>query len=99
PTAFTAQNGATLNQNTHIEVEGCSGTLSFISHSIKKKTLKLSVYVPGAGKLKISGPGLTSAGKNASGHGALTFTLQQKKGGKLSTKVKAVFTPSKGHKQ
>jgi hypothetical protein len=99
PTAFVAQNGATLNQHTHIEVKGCSNALSIISHSISKRTLKVSVYVPGAGKVKVSGAGLTSATKGSSRRGAVSFTLRQKKAGKLSTKLKVVFTPSKGKRQ
>jgi hypothetical protein len=99
PTDFVAQNGAVLNQNTQIEIEGCSTTLSIISHSISKQTLKVSVYVPGAGKVKVSGAGLTSATKSSSGRAAVSFTLRQKKAGKLSTKLKVVFTPSKGKSQ
>ncbi len=99
PTAFVAQNGAVLKQNTQVEIEGCSNTLSIISHSISKRTLKVSVYAPGAGKVKVSGAGLTSATKGSSRRGAVSFTLRQKKAGKLSTKLKVVFTPSKGKRQ
>ena len=99
PTAFVGQNGATLNQDTHIEVNGCSDTLSIISHSISKRTLKVSVYAPGAGEVKVSGAGLTSATKGCSAKEAVSFTLRQKKAGNLSTKLKIVFTPSKGTRQ
>jgi hypothetical protein len=99
PTAFVAQNGATLNQETHIEVTGCPNTVSIQSHSIKKHTLKLSVYAPGVGKLTVSGKGLTSETKSYSGREAQTFTLRQKMAGKLKTKIKLTFTPSKGAKQ
>jgi hypothetical protein len=99
PTAFVAQNGATLNQDTHIEVSGCSHTVFFTSHSIHRRTLKVGVYAPTAGTIKVSGPGLTSATKKATGTEALGFTLSQKKAGKLITKLKAVFTPAHGRKQ
>jgi hypothetical protein len=99
PTDFVGQNGATLDQSTHIEVSGCSHTFSFISHSIKRRTLKVGVYAPTAGTIKVSGPGLTSATKKATGTEALGFTLSQKKAGKLITKLKAVFTPAHGKKQ
>jgi hypothetical protein len=95
PTEFIAQNGAELKQSTPITVEGCSSALSF-THSIKKKTLKLSVYAPAAGKITASGKGLTTVSKTATGQEDLTFTLTQKRAGKLKTTVKVVFTPSTG---
>ena len=98
PTAFVGQNGATLNQDTHIEVEGCSNTLSLVSKSIHKQTLKLVVYAPASGKLTASGKGVSSHTKSYSGQEALTFTLRQKKAGKLSTKIKLIFTPKSGKK-
>jgi hypothetical protein len=99
PTEFTAQNGAVLNQNTHIEVEGCSNTLSLISKRIKGNKVTLKIAVPAGGKLKVSGKGLSSTSKTAGGRETLTVTVHEKKGGKLSTKVTVTFTPSKGHKQ
>ena len=99
PTAFVGQNGATLNQDTHIEVTDCSKTLSVISTHVSKRTLKVSVYAPGAGKVKVSGAGLTSATKGSASNEAVSFTLTQKKAGKLATRLKVVFTPSKGKRQ
>jgi hypothetical protein len=99
PTEFIGQNGAEIKQNTPISVTGCSTALSIVSHSIKKKTLTLSVYVPAAGKVKASGKGLSSSTKTAKGLETLTFKLTQKKAGKLKTKIKLTFTPSKGKKQ
>ena len=99
PTEFKAQNGAEIKQNTHIEVEGCPNTISISSHKVKGKTTTLSVYVPAAGKLTATGKGLSSVTKTYSGQEAQTFTLTQKKGGKLKTKIKLTFTPSKGKKQ
>ncbi len=99
PTTITAQNGAVLNQNTHIEVEGCSNTLSLISKRVKGNKVTLKIAVPAGGKLKVSGKGLSSTSKTAGGRETLTVTVHEKKGGKLSTKVTVTFTPSKGHKQ
>jgi hypothetical protein len=99
PTELVAQNGAEIKQNTHIEVEGCPNTISISSHKVKGKTTTLSVYVPAAGKLTATGKGLSSVTKTYSGQEAQTFTLTQKKGGKLKTKIKLTFTPSKGKKQ
>jgi hypothetical protein len=96
PTAFVGQNGATLNQDTHIEVEGCTSTLTIVSKSIKGKVLTLRVAVPGAGRLKISGKGLKTVSKSSGNRETLTIKVSQKRGGKLSTKVKLSFVPSKG---
>ena len=99
PTQFVAQNGATLDQSTHIEVEGCSNTLSLISKSVKKKTLTLKIYVPGSGKVTASGKGLSKGSKSSSGREAVTVTLHANKKGKFNTKVKLSFKPSKGKGQ
>jgi hypothetical protein len=99
PTAFVAQNGATLNQETHIEVEGCSSTLSLVSKSLKKKTLTLKIYVPAGGKVTASGKGLSRGSKTAGGRENVTITLHANKKGKFDTKVKLSFKPSKGKGQ
>ncbi len=99
PTTMTGQNGALLTQSTPVEVEGCSGALSIVSSKVKKRTLTLSVYAPGAGKVSASGKGVSRGSKTYSGREALTFTLKQKRVGKLKTKVKLTYTPSKGKKQ
>ena len=99
PTAFVAQNGLEIHQSTPVTITGCSTALSIASHSVKKQTLTLSVYVPAAGKLTASGKGLPTRTKTAKGQELLTFTLNQKKAGKLKTRVKVAFTPSKGKKQ
>jgi len=99
PTAFVAQNGAEIHESTRIEVEGCSGSLAVMSSKVKKRTLTLSVYAPAAGKVTVSGKGLSSGSKAYSGREALSFTLKQKKAGRLKTKIKLTFTPSKGTKQ
>jgi hypothetical protein len=80
-------------------VEGCGKTLSVVSTQVNKKTLKLSVFAPGAGKVTASGKGVSSGSKSYSGVEAQTFTLSQKKAGKLKTSIKLTFTPSKGKKQ
>jgi hypothetical protein len=99
PATLTGQNGAVLKQNTPIEVTGCSSSLAVVSSKIKRKTLTLSVYAPGAGKVTAGGKGVSSGSKTYSGREALTFTLKQKKAGKLKTKIKLTYTPSKGKKQ
>jgi hypothetical protein len=99
PTQFVAQNGATLTQDTHIEVTDCPNSISVSSHSVSKKTLKLSVYVPTAGKLSASATGVSTATKTAAGRETVTVTVHQKKGGRLKTSVKLTFTPNKGKQQ
>jgi len=99
PTAFVAQNGAEIHESTRIEAEGCSGSLLVMSSKVKKRTLTLSVYAPAAGKVTVSGKGLSSGSKSYSGREALSFTLKQKKAGRLKTKIKLTFTPSTGKKQ
>ena len=56
------------------------------------------MYGPASGKLTASGKGVSSQTKSYSGQEALTFTLRQKKAGKLSTKIKLIFTPKSGKK-
>jgi hypothetical protein len=98
PTTLTAQNGAVLTQSTPVEVQGCPNGLRILSHSIRKRTLTIKVIVPGAGKLTASGKGLSTSSKSSKGRSTLTLTIKAKKGGKLKTKVKLSFAPTKGHK-
>ncbi|HZL16115.1 MAG TPA: hypothetical protein VFG23_00090 [Polyangia bacterium] len=99
PVTLTGQNGAVLKHRAPIEVAGCSSSLSVVSSKLKQKTLTLSVYAPGAGKVTAGGKGVSSGSKTYSGREVLTFKLKQKKAGKLKTKIKLAFTPSKGKKQ
>jgi hypothetical protein len=100
PTAIVGQNGAQTTQATPITVAGCSTVLSF-THKVRQKTLTLTVYAPAAGKITVSGKGLTSQSKTARGQEHLIITLKQTKAGKLKTVVKVAFTPSigKDHKK
>ena len=99
PTAFTAQNGAEIKQETQIAVTGCPTAISISSHKVSGKTTTLSVYVPAAGELTASGKGLVSASKPSKGQEDVTIAVSQKRAGKLKTKIKLTFTPSKGKKQ
>jgi hypothetical protein len=98
PTDFVGQNGAKIEQNTPITIEGCSDTLSFKA-SAKKQTVTLTVYAPSAGKLTATGKGLTTANKTAKGQENTTITLKQKHPGKLKTSIKVTFKASSGNKQ
>jgi hypothetical protein len=99
PTAFVGQNGAVIHESTPISIAGCSSSLTVRSQTVSKQTLTLSVYVPAAGKLKATGAGLTSTTKTSKGQELITLTLTQKHAGKLNTRIKLAYTPSKGHKQ
>jgi hypothetical protein len=96
PTRFVGQNGATLTQNTHIEVEGCSDALSVASKKLKGRTVTLGVWVPAAGRLNAGGKGLSKAFKASGGREELRLTLHATRHGKFSTKIKLAFTPSSG---
>jgi hypothetical protein len=98
PTTITAQNGAVLNQSTIVEPEGCPNTLTILTHKIKKRTLTLKIAVPGAGRLKVSGEGLTPQSKAPKGREIVSLALHTTKDGKLSTSVKLTFTPAQGRK-
>ncbi len=96
PTAFTAQNGALINQSTPIEVTGCPYALLVSSRSVKNHTLTLKVSVPQAGKLTATGRGVSEGAKTAKGRSTLTLTLKERHAGKLRTMVLLRFTPAKG---
>jgi hypothetical protein len=98
PTAFLAQNGAEIHEQTPVAIEGCPSSLSFTS-SIKKQTLTLSVYAPAAGKITASGKGLGSQTKTAKGQEDLTITLKHNKTTSHNTTLKVVFKPNKGKQQ
>jgi hypothetical protein len=99
PTQLTGQNGAFIEQKTSIKVEGCSSKVSFAGHKVKGRNAKVTVYVPTAGKVAISGKGIKGKTKKAAGRGTVGFELRQKKAGKLHTTVTVKFKPSKGKKQ
>ncbi len=99
PTEFIGQNGLEIHESTPIAVEGCSGSLAVVSSRVKKRTLTLSVYAPGAGRVSAGGRGVSSGSKAYSGREALSFTLKQKTAGRLKTSIKFTYTPSNGKKQ
>jgi hypothetical protein len=96
PTAFTAQNGATIKQNTPIEVEGCPNALQVLRRRVHKQAVSLTVSVPQAGRLTATAKGLTPAAKSPTTHQTVTLTLYERHTGKLHTKIQLRFTPNKG---
>jgi hypothetical protein len=73
--------------------------LSVTGHSVKRRTLTVTVSVPAAGKLTVSGKGLKAVSKTATGHETLKLTLKATKSGKFTTKVTVSFVPRQGGKQ
>jgi hypothetical protein len=98
PTEFVGQNGAEIKRNTQVAVEGCSTRLAIAAHSVKRRTLKLVVYAPSAGRLKISGRGLRSVVKNVAGQENVSVQVHVARKGRFKSKVRVSFTPSKGAK-
>ena len=80
PTEFVGQSGAEIHQSTPIEVEKCPSAIAVVSHSIQGRKLALAVYVPAAGRLNVSGKGLTSTTKTSRGREVVKLELAQKKG-------------------
>jgi hypothetical protein len=98
PITIVGQNGAVEEHEPRIEVTGCREALSISSRSLKSRTLTLHVVVPAAGKLTVGGRGLKTISRSAGGRETLTLTVGQRHAGRLSTKVKLSFKPSKGKK-
>jgi hypothetical protein len=96
PTTFDAQNGASMHQNTAIEVEGCPYSLLVRSHKVHNHTLTLQVVVPDAGRLTAQAKGLRSRSASSSRRSTLTLNLPESKAGRLRTKVLISFTPKTG---
>jgi hypothetical protein len=96
PTAFIAQNGATLSQKTPIAVEDCSSSLAVKSKKLKGDTLTLTVLVPAAGHLSATGKGLAGASKSSHGREQVKLILHAGRHGKFTTKVRLTFTPNSG---
>ncbi|HEY4451331.1 MAG TPA: hypothetical protein VGN13_07025 [Solirubrobacteraceae bacterium] len=99
PTLLKAQNGLEIHQNTPVGVIGCSSKIALKSHTLHKRTLTLSVYVPAAGKLTASGNGLSSSSKSTKGQEIATLTLHAKHAKHFNTQLKLTFKPGKGTSQ
>jgi hypothetical protein len=106
PTAFVAQNGATIKQSTPIEVTGCKPAIKIISHHVKGTTITILTHVPSAGRLTLAGKGLSTAVKSTAKAANLTATLKLTRaeqallkshpGRKLTATVALRFKPRHG---
>jgi hypothetical protein len=108
PTSFVAQNGVEIHESTSIGVTGCKSSVNIVRHSAKGATVTIAASVPSAGKLVVSGSGLSRATKRTGKAGTLSFSLKlsgrerallkSHPGRKLAVVVKLQFTPTHGHK-
>ncbi|HEY1687455.1 MAG TPA: hypothetical protein VGF95_01170 [Solirubrobacteraceae bacterium] len=95
PTVFKGHNGSEIQQSTPIEVQGCPNALA-LKANVKGRKVKAKVYVPAAGRIALSGKGLTSKTTKAKGREQVTLTLRQRKSGSLRTRLLLIYTPSAG---
>jgi hypothetical protein len=108
PTDFVGQNGATLNQDTPIAVEGCAPSIYVVKDSVKGKTATIQVSVPAAGRLVATGKGLSKGAGKSTKSGTVTVKLHltgaevtflgKHKGRKLKATINLTFTPKSGAK-
>ena len=105
--AETATNAAGSTTQTSASVEVLASNkfkLGKLKLNKKKGTAKLSVTVPGAGKLALSGKGVKKSKKTAKKAGAVKLAVKPSgkskkklgKMGKLKVKVKVKFSPDDG---
>ena len=97
PTEITAQDGAVVRQATRIAVTGCSNGLS-VSRRVTKRTVNVSVAVPGAGKVTVSGKGIGTSSQSTSGRETITLRSKATRAGGFKTKAKVVFVSRSGER-
>jgi hypothetical protein len=102
PTTIEGQNGAKLTQKTKINVTECPVLVT--RHKVKRRTVKLSVKTPAAGKIVVSGAGLVRKSKSVGKAKVATISVKLNAAGarklarkrKLDVAVKVKFTPKSG---
>jgi hypothetical protein len=103
PTTIIAQNGAKITRNTSIGVRGCA--VKVRSHRVRGRHLELTLWVPEAGRVTISAPGVgkVSAHVRKAGNVTIAVPLSPRamaaaRGHSHSRlKVRVAFTPKTGH--
>jgi hypothetical protein len=102
PTTIIAQSGAKVTQNTKIAAIGCP--IEVISHKRRGARMILTIWVPEAGRLRISGRGARRVSSRAKKAGEVKvsvplggkgLSLLRGRGKKL--KLRIGFTPKFGH--
>jgi hypothetical protein len=98
PTEITGQNNTEIKQDTIIELQGCPKTLTILSHKTSHNTLKLTIYIPTAGHLKITGKNITTTNTTTTTRETITIqthiTHHTHK-----TQLHITYTPQTGPKQ
>jgi hypothetical protein len=103
PTTIVGQNGVVVKQSTRIAVSGCP-KVKVISAKVKGATASLTVQIPAAGRLAVSGSRLKHAARMLKQAGRTTVEVGLTTAGlaslhshhRLKVKLKASFTPSTG---
>jgi hypothetical protein len=104
PTTIVGWNGLVIKQGTRIAVSGCP-RIKIIAAKVKGAMAALTLEVPSAGRLTVSGPGLKQAEQTFKQAGNLTMHIGPSSAGlaslhrhhgKLKVKLTASYTPSAG---
>jgi hypothetical protein len=108
PTTITAQSGAQIKQNTKIAVAGCAGyaasrCIKVLRSKVSSHTLKLTVRVCGAGRVKAGGKYLRGASRKLRRASTTTLKLPLSRAGlralqrhrPLRIRVRIAFVPKR----
>jgi hypothetical protein len=108
PTTITAQSGAQIKQNTRITVAGCAGSagagcIKVLRRKVASHTLKLTLRVCAAGRVKASGKYLKGATRKLRKASTTTLKLPLRSGGvralhrhrPLKIRVRITFVPTR----
>jgi hypothetical protein len=75
PTAFVAQDGAEIHESTPIAVSGCPQALRVLRHSVHGTHATLTLGVPRAGRLSVSGAGIATVHRRLARPGEVSLAL------------------------
>ena len=96
PTQITAQNNAQINQTTTVQLQGCPTKIKITSHKTNNHnhTLTLTIYIPTAGKLKITGNGITPTTHTTTTRETTTIKIHIKTHHPHTTQLHLTYTPT-----
>ena len=106
PSTILSQSGRTVKQNTVVSVTGCG--VAIVRTKVKGRVATVTVRVPAAGTVRLSGKGLKVAKRRTTAAGLIKMKLKLSKRGvaalkakrrhhkKLAVRLTARFAPSKG---
>ena len=106
PTEIRGQNGAAIKQNTKVTVTGCKPAVTVVRHNVKGANATVVVDVPAAGKLLVTGSGLSGSTRTFTKAGTATLKLSLTRKERLflakhperrlKVRVKLLFEPTHG---